>query len=173
MKTVNLLVIGLIVLFFSGCVTSNVSFNNNPDYHDKIKTAFVEVKDIEIGRFLDGFGQLLITNLENKGVSVKLSVNDALSLNSEKDIQKQIQDFQTDVIIILERADSKMIHGKSGYYYNGGIYLMSIVLPENNKIVWKASISTRNEVGGAGGFDVAIKQTVEQIIQKLQNDQLL
>jgi hypothetical protein len=173
MKTKNLFLIGLFALVIWSCVTSHVAFNNNPDYHNKIKTAFVEVKDVRIERFLDGLSQSLITNLKNDDISIKLSVNDALSLNSEKDIQKQIQDFNPDVIIILERADSKMIHGKSGYSYDGGTYLMSIILPENNKIVWKASILTSKEQGNIGGFNVAISQTVEQIISKMKTYQLL
>ena len=173
MKIKNLFVIGLFAMLFSGCVTSNVSFNNNPDYNKKMKTVFFEVKDVKIGKFLDGLGQSLITNLENQGVTVKLSVNDALSLNSEKDIQKKIEDYQPDVIIILERANTSLGHSKSGYFYNGGTYLMSIVLPENNKIIWKASISTSGEQGSLGGVDAAVKQTVEQIISKMKTDQLL
>ena len=173
MKTKYLFVIGFFALLLSSCVTSKVSFNNSPDYHTKIKTAFVEIKDVNIGRFLDQFGSSLISNLENEGVSIKLIVNDVLSLNSEKDIQKQIQDFNPAVVMIIERADTKTTRSKSGYSYNGGVYLVSIELPETHKIVWKASISTRSEVGSFGGFDVAVKQTVQQIISKMKTDQLL
>jgi len=173
MKTVNLFTIGLFALLFSSCVTSNVLFNNNPDYHTKIKTAFIEVKDVRIGRFLDGLSLSLITNLKNNDVSIKLLVNDALSLNSEEDIQKQIQDFHPDVLIVIERADTKMGHSKYGYYYDGGTYLMSIVLPESNKIIWKSSILTSGEQYSIGGFKVAIAKTIDKIIEKMKSDQLL
>lgn len=173
MKTIYLFIIGIFTLLFSGCVTSNVSFNNNPDYHTKIKSAFVEVKDVKIQKFLNGLGQSLIDTLKNSDVSIKLLVNDALSLNSEKDIQKQVQDFHPDVIIILERVDTKMGHSRYGYYYDGGTYLMSIVLPETNKIVWKSSISTSKEQSNISGLNTVISQTIGKIIAKMKIDQLL
>lgn len=173
MKTIHLFAIGLFALLFSGCVTSNVSFNNNPDYHTKIKSAFIEVKDVKIQKFLDGLGQTLIDTLEKNDVSIKLLVNDALSLHSENDIQKQVQNFHPDVIIILERVDTKMGHTKYGYYYDGGTYLMSVVLPETNKIVWKSSILTSREQSNVGGLNTVISQTIGKIIAKMKADQLL
>lgn len=173
MKTINLFTIGLFVFLFSSCVTSNVSFNNNPDYHTKIKSAFIEVKDVKIQKFLDRLSESLIDTLKNSDVSVKLLVNDALSLNSEKDIQKQVHDFHPDVIIVLERVDTKMGHSRYGYYYDGGTYLMSIVLPETNKIIWKSSILTTREQSNISGLNKVIGKTIGKIIAKMKTDQLL
>lgn len=100
-------------------------------------------------------------------------VNDALSLHSENDIQKQVQNFHPDVIIILERVGTNIGHPRYGNYYDGGIYLMTIVLPKGNKIVWKSSILTRREQNNIGGFDIAISKTVNKIIEKMKSDQLL
>lgn len=172
MKTVNLFVIGLFALLFSGCATTNIAFNNNPDYHTKIKTAFLQVKDIQLGFFLKGLTDSLVNNLEGNNITVQTVKTDVLSLESEREIQSQIQTFNPDVIILLERVDKNMVSGKYGTFYSGGIYAMSIKIPEKDKIIWKASISTEGELRGDGSTKI-IKETIQQIIAKMKTDQLL
>ena len=172
MKTTNLLLLGLFALLFSGCATTNVSFNNNPEYHTKIKTAFVQVKDVQLGFFLNGLTDSLINNLENNNVKVQLVRADVLSLESEKDIQNKVLTFNPDVIILLERVDKNMASSKYGTFYSGGVYSMSIKIPDKDKTVWKAAISTNGELNGDGNTRI-IKETIQQIIAKLKTDQLL
>jgi hypothetical protein len=172
MKTANLLLIGLFAFILSSCATTNVAFNNNPDYHTKIKSAFLQVKDVQLGFFLNGLTDSLVNNLENNNVKVEITKNDILSLESEKDIQNRLQTFNPDVIILLERVDKNMVSNKYGTFYSGGVYSMSIKIPEKDKIIWKASISTGGELRGEGSTKI-IKQTIQQIIAKMKTDQLL
>ncbi len=172
MKTINLFVIGLFALFLSSCATTNVAFNNNPDYHTKIKSAFVQVKDVQLGFFLQGLTDSLVNNLEKNNVKVDIAKMDVLSLESEKDIQNRLQTFNPDVMILLERVDKVMESGKYGTFYSGGIYSMSIKIPEKDKTIWKASISTEGELRGEGNTRI-IKESIQQIIAKMKADQLL
>jgi hypothetical protein len=172
MKTKNLLFIGLFALIFSSCATTNVAFNNNPDYHTKIKTAFLQVKDVQLGFFLKGLTDSLVNNLENNNVKVEIAKINILSLESETDVQNRLQTFNPDVIILLERVDKNMVSGKYGTFYSGGIYAMSIKIPEKDKIIWKASISTEGELRGDGSTKI-IKETIQQIIARMKLDQLL
>lgn len=71
MKTTYPFAIWIFALLFSSYATSNVSFNNNPNYHTKIKSTFIEVKEVKIQKFLDGLGQTLIDTLEKNNVSFK------------------------------------------------------------------------------------------------------
>lgn len=172
MKIITLFVIGLFALFLSSCASSRVEFNNDPDYHTKVKKAFVQVKDVQIGFFLKGLTDSLINNLEINQVKVEIAVHDVLSLESERDIQIRLQNFNPEVIILLERVDKVMASSKYGTFYSGGIYAMSIKIPEKDKIIWKAAISTEGELIHGGNTKI-IKQTIQQIIAKMKTDQLL
>jgi hypothetical protein len=172
MKNINVFLIGLLALVFSSCATTQVAFNNNPDYHTKIKSAFVQVKDVQLGFFLKGLTDSLVNNLENNNVKVEIAKIDVLSIESEKDIQERLQTFNPDVIILLERVDKNMASSKYGTFYSGGIYSMSIKIPDKDKTVWKASISTEGELRGDGSTKI-IRETIQQIIAKMKTDQLL
>lgn len=172
MKTTNLLLFGLFALLFSSCATTQVAFNSNPEYHTKINIAFVQVKDVQMGFFLNGLSDSLVKNLERNNVKVRLLKSDVLSLESEKDIQNQMLTFNPDVIILLERVEKNLTSGKYGTFYSGGVYAMSIKIPDKDKIVWKAAISTDRELNGDGNTRI-IKETIQQIIAKMKTDQLL
>ena len=172
MKIINALFIGLFALIFSACATTNVTFNNNPDYRTKIKSAFVQVKDVQLGFFLKGLTDSLVYNLERNNITVRTVKTDVLSLESEKDIHIQIQEFNPDVIILLERVDKNMASSKYGTYYSGGVYSMSIKISDKDKTIWKAAISTDGELRGDGNTRI-IKETIQQIIAKMKSDQLL
>ena len=174
MKLTHLLYFSFFSFLFSGCVVvkSQVDFNNDPEYHTKIKSAFVEVKDIKLSYFLYGLNDSLIANLKIKNVTIQSFKTDALSLDSEKNIQKQIKLLNPEVLIILERADTNIGRGRYTDFYDGGIYTMTIKLLKEDKTIWKATISTKNEYVNRGHSRI-INQTTQQIIEKLQTDQLL
>ncbi len=173
MKTNNLIKISLLAIILSACTSSQVTFNNNKAYHTKIKTAFVQIKDVKLGSYLKGVGDSLVADLIRNKVTVKLLETDILSLDSENDIQKEIKDFDSQVVILLERVDSKMTLAKTETIYDGGTYLMSIILPDTNKIIWKASFSTKYEQGGLGKVQASVKKTLKQIEDELKKDELL
>ena len=73
MKLTHLFYLVFFSFLFSGCVVvkSQVDFNNDAEYHTKIKSAFVEVKDIKLSYFLDGLNDSLIANLKTKNVTIQ------------------------------------------------------------------------------------------------------
>ncbi len=174
MKLVHLLFYSLFPFLFSSCIVvkSEVNFNNDAEYHTKINSAFIEVKDIKLSYFLDGLNDSLVSNLKTKNVIIQSFKTDALSLDSEKNIQNQIKLLNPEVLIILERADTNIGRGRYTDFYDGGIYVMTIKLLKEDKTIWKATISTKNEYVNRGHPRI-INQTTQQIIAKLQTDQLL
>ena len=167
MKLVHLLFYSFFAITFLGCATNYpISFNSDKSYQSKIKRALIEVKNDQLGYFFKSFGDSLFVELERQGVIVKSIDTGILSIDSEKDSQN----FNPQVIIQIERTLTNQSVNKTVISYSGGVYLMSIILPDTHKIVWKASINTNSEFYASKS---SAKLCVQKIIQQLQMDQLL
>ncbi|HMI06993.1 MAG TPA: hypothetical protein VK528_05580 [Flavobacterium sp.] len=187
----KLLLIGLL-LVIAGCgIKTHIDSNKSPDFSEKITKLYILVKQSDSSKpFLYPFVTNFETELTAKGIAFEEYYMDPLSLESEEDIQKKIQDYGPNTVMIISQSESRITHSShtnsgfgsgfnngyggfggssSGRTISGGTFDIKIFKPAGKNPVWRANLSADTP----SGIKKAVKKANEIFIEKLISDKLI
>ncbi len=177
----KILIIGILFLATS-CVTSNITSNKSKDLNEKISKLYIIVKGTEEAEpFFKSFTAELGNTLKLKGIESKVKYSDPLSLESDSDVDQNINEYKPNLIMIVNQTESSQTmnsgfnngFGNVGWGYGssttGGTFDVKIFQPNSKNPVWRANLKTY----GQFGLKSSAKKACEKLIEKLIEDSLL
>lgn len=177
----KLLIIGILFLATS-CVTSKITSNKSTDFNEKISKLYIVVKGTDSAEsFFESFTAELGNSLTQKGIESKVKYSDPLSLESENDVNQYINDYNPNLIMIVNQTESRQTmnsgfnngFGNTGWGYGssntGGTFDVKIFQPNSKNPIWRANL----KADGQFGLKTSTKKACEKLIEKLIEDELL
>ncbi len=107
----------------------------------------------------------LSTRLKEKGVESGSYIRNPLSLDTDQDINKKIDDFSPEAVMFFKQ---KIIHSTNGGV-DGGTFEITLIDGETKKPVWKSEF----EIYGQFGIEQASSKAVDELIKKLEEDKII
>lgn len=190
----------LAFLIISCGVKINIESNKAPDFSEKITKLYILIKETDNAKaFMYPFFKGFEAHLAEKNIPFQEYFQDALSLETDEDVDKKIQEYGPNLIMVISQSQSIITHSSSynsgfnnggfksggfksgGFGYNsygggttgrkitGGIFDIKLYKPGVKNPVWRGSL----KVNGASGIKKAGMKAYDVFIQKLIEDQLL
>ncbi len=181
---IRFLIIAMFVVAVTGCAT-RISSNKAPDFTEKITKLYVTIKGSEgSSKFVKSFLTNFNAKLNEKGVAVENYYYDPLSLESDEDLQLKIENYQPNLVMVINQTESRRTinNGFSGGYpgsggmgwggsaaNTGATFDVKIYRPNSKTPVWRANL----KVDGQFGLASTANKITEKLVKKLMDDQLL
>ncbi|HJP63005.1 MAG TPA: hypothetical protein VJ844_06160 [Mucilaginibacter sp.] len=168
MKKYLITITPILVLAFilQSCVTAKITSNKEASYTSQPKRVFILLKGAKQSKdFSNGFLAGLQAGFKEKGVTTDSYVRDPLSLDTKEDINKKINDFSPEALMLIEQ---KVVHSTNGMV-DGGRFEISLIDGASRKPVWKGEF----EVYGQFGIDDAVNKGVKEIFKKFIEDKIV
>ena len=157
----------LLVFLLQSCVTAKITSVKDINYTKKPARIFILVNNSnDTKTFWNESATEMVKGLKGKGVEAVSYVKSNLSLDSEGDINKKINDYNPEAVLIIRQTVT------SGSW-RGGQYELTLTVPEemDKKNVWKCQFEPRNE--GAPDIHSAARENAQVILGKLSKDKIL
>lgn len=165
-KSIQSAILLLFVIFMQSCVTAKVESHKQAGYNQKLKKIYLIVNGAKDSK---KFSKGLLSGLNNKfngmGIPTDGFIHDPLSLDTDADIQQKISDFSPDGLLIFKQT-------KISYTNNavtGGTFEVTLIDGKTKKPVWKGLV----DVFGSLGINNSISTSVNNLIKKMKQDQLI
>ena len=156
----------LLVIFLQSCFTAKIESHKQEGYNQKLQKIYLIVNGAKESKtFSDGLLSGLNTKFKEKNVLTEGFVRDPLSLDTDEDIQKRIDDFNPDGLLILKQTRISYTNNA----ITGGTFELTLIDGKTKKPVWKGLV----DVFGSLGINGSIGTSVNNLIKKLEQDQLI
>ena len=158
----------ILFLFLLSTLSNCVSIKSvrDPNFNKKISKVFVE---IDGSNRAENYFENLKFNLNRRFYESDIEsifyMRNALSLDSPEDKNKQIAEYQPDVIFYIIQTSHNTVNGVN----SGGVLELTLVEPGSDKPVWKAVLEM--DTGGWGMGDHA--QVANKIFEQLRKDGII
>lgn len=173
----SILLLFLAVLLFGSCVSTSIRSNKAPDFNEKITKIYLLMRGSDSANdFFFDFRNELNKYFKVKGIEMKSYAFDPLSLETEQQLMERINEYQPQVVMLVNQTEAR---STSNAYYGwnlgrystptGGTFDVQLRGPNEEKILWRASLNTD------GNFGIATTATkaAKQLYQKMEEDGLI
>lgn len=166
------LALGLIISVASSCTTTKISSNKSPDFNQKVSRVFLTVRGSEGSKkFMQPLATSLQSELKNHGVESSHHYFDPLSLETEKDLIQKIREYNPDVVMSIVQTERRSTSGQYGNAETGATLDIRLLIPNQDKPVWRASLIVDGNFEVAAGS--AAQQSASKLIEKLKMDGII
>ncbi|RVT98054.1 hypothetical protein EOD41_18375 [Mucilaginibacter limnophilus] len=166
MKKILLLACTVIVLCLQACISANIQSNKQATYtRQPKKVYFIVNAGSESKKFTANFINSLQKALMAKGIENNGHQYDPLSLDSNEDIEKRINGYDPEALLIIKQTRVTMMNGGAG----AGVFEVGLVDKETKKQVWKGVL----DVTGPFTMPETASKAVKTLMQKMQQDKLV
>jgi len=166
------LILVFTVILSAGCVTTQVTSNKAPGFTEKIDRLYVMVRGSDSAKpFFTSFTNALSLSLKSKGIETEYYYFDPLSLDSDEDIMKKVDEFEANILMVINQTESRNVSGQWGLITTntGGTFNIRLFEPTSDSPIWRAKL----EADASFGLTESAKNASKKLIQKLEVDNLL
>ena len=169
-----------VVCFLMGCSTK-IASNKATDFSEKITKLFIIVKGTETSQsFLDKLTENFGAHLAENGIPYQKFQMEALSLESEEDIQKKVVEFGPNLVMMISQTESRRTTNGGfspgfngpGFGFGGGTsavtgatFDIKLYRPGSQNPVWRGNLKADAQFGLAS----SAKKANEKMIKNLEN----
>ncbi|UOE47709.1 hypothetical protein MTO98_25185 [Mucilaginibacter sp. SMC90] len=151
-----------IIMLLQSCATVNINSNKDPNYTQKPKKIYIEIKcKKDMRPFGQGLANGLKTDFESKGVSSISQLYDDLDLESAENLEKKVSDYAPDAVFLIKQT----------VYGDQSTFELGLIDSKTKKFFWKSEIVTT--MGTYGDFDELINKARKAILTRLTADGVL
>lgn len=156
----------LFLLFIvQSCSTVNIASNKEQGYTKRPKKVYAVVTcNTRAGVFCDGLVKGLQEKLSAKGISFESSKHTSLSLETDDDLNKKIDLFNPDAILMIRQS----ISGDEM-----GTFELTLQDVETKKNVWKSELNVSADAYTSIDNNDVIKKALKTLINKLTADNVI
>jgi hypothetical protein len=166
MKIVNhLFAIAVVVLIIQSCATVNMKSNKQANYYKQPKKIYIVTNcDGDYKEFCMGVMNGLKDNLAKKGIKANGYLRDALSLDSDGEINKKITDYSPEAVLSIKQTLT-----------GDGIaaFELTLIDGETKKNVWKGSFDLAVGYYSTAEDQGVINKSVKAIMDQLILDKII
>lgn len=165
------LTLGLLIIL-SGCVRTNITSNKSPDFTGKIERLYIMVRGSDGAKsFFNSFNNSLSQSLKSRGIETTYHYFDPLSLESDEDVAKKINEFGPNLLMMIQQTESRSTMNQNGWgsANTGGTFDIKLLQPDSKSPVWRANLIA----DASFGLSVSARRSTEKLIEKLILDKLL
>ncbi|ASU34980.1 hypothetical protein [Mucilaginibacter xinganensis] len=156
----------LIIIILQSCVSAKITSNKDANYTRQPKRIYLMMNGSKKANdFCVGFVRGFQNKLEEKGVKTSLYISDSLSLLDNDDINKKIDEFSPEAVMIISQ---KEVHSTNNMV-DGGNFELTLVDRNTKKNVWKGEF----DVYGQYGMTDAIDKSISELMKKLTEDKII
>lgn len=154
------------IFFLQSCGSVMIQSNKQIGYTKHPKKIFILVNSVsnENGLFSAGLVNSLKQQFKLKGVDADTYVKNALSLDTQADIDKKVDLYKPEVVLII----TQVLNSE-----NGGAFEVTMRDEETGKNVWKSELGIAASNTYGNDQSSLSGRAAKTIIQKLTNDKIL
>jgi hypothetical protein len=156
----------LFILALQSCSSARIVSNKDVNYNRKLKKIYVFISSAkDVDHFDDRLLISLTDKIKLKGVFCEGFVRNPLSLETEEEINKKIDKYNPEALLLIKQTQVTYINGGPG----GGIFEITLIDGETKKNVWKSSLN----LSGPWQYDSTIETMVEKLLTQMVQDQII
>lgn len=156
----------LLILILQSCYSARIVSNKDVNYSKKLKRIYVIVN---IPKNVDHFNDRLLTTLINKikekGVITDGFARNPLSLETEEDINKKIDQYDPEALMVIKQTYITYMNGGPG----AGVFEITLIAKEAKKPIWKSTLNLQ----GPWRDNATINIMVSKLLTQMEQDQLI
>jgi hypothetical protein len=165
-KNLHIIAVIAIILILQSCISTKIVTNKDVRYNQKPKKLYMIITNSKDGKaFSQDLYNGLTQNFKNRSIICDGFVRDPLSLKTEQDIDKDINTFNPDALLLIKMTKITIMNGSPG----SAIYELSLIEGKAKKAVWKGNLDVYGPFWNVSTVNSAIKT----VITKMQEDQLI
>lgn len=156
----------LIICSLQSCFSAKIESSKQAGYNEKLYKVYIIVNGAkETKNFSQTFFTGLKAKLREKNIQSNGFLRDPLSLDTEEDVLKKINDYDPQALLVIKQTHIT--------YTNGTVtdakLDLTLIDGKTQKPVWKGLA----KVYGAFGITESAEVAVNNVIKKLQEDKLI
>jgi len=164
-KTIYLFFVTVLAFLFQSCATVNMASNKSDSYNKQPKKIYIVAnfnKDDRI--FCNGLIAGLKDNFTKRGIQSDSYLRDALSLESDDDINKKANEYNPEAVLLIQQTLT-----------GGGraTFELTLIDGETKKRVWKGAFDISTDTYSSMEDEGAINKSVKIIVEKLAQDKII
>ena len=156
----------LLTVVLQSCSSARIVSNKDGNYTKKLKKVYVIVSSAKnVSHFDDRLLTALTDQIKLKGIFADGFARNPLSLETEEDINRKINKYDPDALLLIKQTQITYINGGAG----GGTFEITLIDKETKKNVWKSTLNLQ----GAWYEDGTIDTMVAKLLAQMEQDQLI
>ncbi len=156
----------LLTVVLQSCYSAKIVSNKDVNYTQKLKRVYVIVSSAkDVKHFDDRLLTALTDKIKLKGVFADGFARNPLSLETEEDINRKINKYDPDALLLIKQTQITYINGGPG----AGTFEITLIDKETKKNVWKSTLNLQ----GAWQDDSTIDTMVSKLLTQMEQDQLI
>lgn len=164
-KIIYLFCITVSVFLIQSCATVNMASNKSDSYSKQPKKIYIVANFNKNDRtFCNGLVNGLKVNFTQKGIKTDSYMRDALSLESDEDIDRKANDYHPEAVLLIQQTLT-----------GGGraTFELTLIDGETKKRVWKGAFDISTDSYSSMEDEGAINKSVKTIVEKLAQDKII
>jgi hypothetical protein len=154
-------------LFFS-CSTSSLIAKKSDKANGPYKRIFILVNNaVRTEKFIHTLTENLKTEFATRNMATDVYIKTDLSLDTQKDIDQKIIDFNPDGILVINQTEGMVYNGGAGS--NGGTFDLKLFDKTPDNLVWRATL----KASGDFGISMAVNKVTSDLINRLEYDGII
>ncbi len=155
----------VLAFLIQSCATINMASNKSESYNKQPKKIYIVANFNKDDRtFCNGLVAGLKNNFTQKGIQSDSYMHDALSLESDEDINKKANDYNPEAVLLIQQTLT-----------GGGraTFELTLIDSATKKHVWKGAFEVSTDTYSSMEGDGTINRSVKTIVEKLAQDKII
>ena len=168
-----LLFSALVIIFFSGCVTSSIESGESNNVKGPYNRMYILIAGSQrADKFIEGFAEKIRQSLSARNMEVEIQIEGRLSLETQKETNNKINDYKPEVVLIMRQTEA-IIDTRFGFGASkgsmAGIFDLKLFSNTEKRPVWRANL----KVYGEFGISTATEKTAKKFLSLLEQDNII
>jgi hypothetical protein len=158
---------------FVSCATVSITSKSSDKLKGPYTKIFILVNRTARARgFIHGVDSVIEKEFAKRNIAVQIYVKGDLSLDTDKDINQKISDYQPDAVLVMNQTESVLAYGIA---YDGNEGEIEITLDiklldvTGQDILWRANMKASANMG----IETASDKASKNLIAKLETDNII
>jgi predicted nucleic acid-binding Zn-ribbon protein len=156
----------------SSCAITKIQSNKAEDFNEKVHKVFITVRGSDGSKpYMKKLINSLRDELQTANIESSEYFFDPLSLETSKEIEKQIADYGPDVVMTINQTEMRATANPYGWgsAQTGATLDIKLFKRNSEKPIWRASL----KADGQYGLNTTSLKSAKKIVAKLSEDGLI